>query len=90
MIRSMGKSKPELRMAARIRSRLSRTVESGSPTVEKLGRPLVTSTSTQTLRAWMPWIPAERMRASMASSVGGGQLAVNVPKPIQRAGPGGG
>ena len=51
VMRSTGKSKPAFRMAARTRSRLSRTVESGSPTVVKDGSPEVTSTST---RRWRP------------------------------------
>ncbi len=65
VIRSIGNSKPALRMAARIRSRLSRTVESGSPTVAKQGSPGVTSTSTETAAASTPHSVAERTRASM-------------------------
>ena len=64
VIRSIGNSKPALRMAARTRSRLSRTVESGSPTVVKEGRPAVTSTSTKMVAASIPERVAERTRAS--------------------------
>ena len=38
VIRSAGKGKPALRMAVRTRSRLSRTAESGSPTVVNVGK----------------------------------------------------
>ena len=39
VIRSDGNANPALRMAVRTRSRLSRTAESGSPTVVKAGKP---------------------------------------------------
>ena len=46
VMRCDGKSKPELRIAARTRSRLSRTLASGRPTIRKKGSPRPTSTST--------------------------------------------
>lgn len=49
MIRSEGKAKPVLRMAVRTRSRLSRTAESGRPTVVKAGR-----------AGWILWERGER------------------------------
>ena len=54
VIRCGGKSNPELRMAARTRSRLSRTLASGSPTMAKTGRPKATSASTDTGSASTP------------------------------------
>ena len=57
-----GNSKPEFRIALRTRSRLSRTLESGSPTILKAGRPNETSTSTSD--ASIPNSEAERNRAS--------------------------
>ena len=54
VMRCGGKSKPELRMAARTRSRLSRTLASGSPTMAKTGRPKATSASTDTGSASTP------------------------------------
>ena len=45
VMRWCGNSKPELRIAERTRSRLSRTVASGSPTIVKWGSPNATSTS---------------------------------------------
>ena len=65
VIRFPGKSKPELRIALRIRSRLSRTDASGRPTMLKDGMPCETSTSTWTPQASMPKTAAERMHASM-------------------------
>ena len=47
VMRCGGNSKPELRIAARTRSRLSRTLASGRPTIAKTGRPNETSTSTR-------------------------------------------
>ena len=43
-----GKLKPLLRSAERTRSRLSRTVRSGSPTTVNMGNPAARSTSTST------------------------------------------
>src|SRR5439155_453814 len=63
VIRSTGKAKPALRIAVRTRSRLSRTAESGSPTVVKAGSPAVTSTSTRTSAASTPTRAAESTRA---------------------------
>ena len=65
VMRSSGNSKPELLIAARTRSRLSRTVESGRPTVVNEGNPDVTSTSTKTVAASIPCSDAERTLASM-------------------------
>ena len=45
-------------------ARLSRTVESGNPTVVNDGKPGVTSTSTKTVAASTPEIVADRTRAS--------------------------
>jgi hypothetical protein len=53
-----------LRIAVRTRSRLSRTAESGSPTVMNAGNPAVTSTSTRTRAASTPRSAAERTWAS--------------------------
>ena len=53
-MRSIGNSRPELRMAARTRSRLSRTVASGRPTVLNEGSPEVTSTSMKMVAASIP------------------------------------
>src|SRR5262245_48040953 len=64
-MRSRGNSNPAFRIAARTRSRLSRTAESGSPTVVNDGRPLVTSTSTETVATSTPCSAAERTFASM-------------------------
>ncbi len=50
---------PEFSMAERIRSRDSRMVESGRPTMMKLGSPRMMSTSTSMMRASMPWMPDE-------------------------------
>ena len=63
-----GNSKPEFRIALRTRSRLSRTLESGSPTMLKVGRPNDTSTSTSTSDASIPNSEAERNRASTPRS----------------------
>ena len=48
VIRCGGNSKPLLRMALRTRSRLSRTLASGRPTIVNMGMPNDTSTSTCT------------------------------------------
>ena len=68
VMRCCGNSKPELRMALRMRSRLSRTLASGSPTIVKPGRPNETSTSMVTGDASMPKTAAERTHASMRRS----------------------
>ena len=46
VMRCTGKSNPELRIALRTRSRLSRTLASGRPTMVNAGKPNDTSTST--------------------------------------------
>src|SRR4051812_43171079 len=56
VMRLAGNAKPELRIAARTRSRASRTARSPRPTIVKLGRPVRTSTSTVTRRLSTPWI----------------------------------
>src|SRR4051812_31664262 len=63
--RCSGNSKPELRIALRTRSRLSRTDGSGRPTIVKPGRPKDTSTSTSTVDASMPKTAAVRTHASI-------------------------
>jgi hypothetical protein len=64
VMRPSGNGKPELRMAVRTRSRLSRTVRSGNPTIVMPGRPGDTSTSTDTGTASMPHTAAARSLAS--------------------------
>ena len=64
VIRCGGNSNPELRIALRTRSRLSRTLGSGRPTIVNEGRPNVTSTSTWTGKASMPKTAALRRQAS--------------------------
>lgn len=67
--RPPGNGKPELRIAVRTRSRLSRTVRSGSPTMVNPGSPSETSTSTETATASTPTMAAAVSRASMAGAV---------------------
>ncbi len=62
-----GNSKSEFRIAVRTRSRLSRTLVSGSPTTVKDGSPGETSTSTRTMR---PSMPASAALSSVASTAG--------------------
>ena len=62
VMRCSGNSKPEFRIAARTRSRLSRTLASGRPTSTSAGRPNVTSTSTSTGMASTPNSAADRRR----------------------------
>ena len=64
VMRCGGNSKPELRIALRTRSRLSRTLASGRPTIVKSGRPNETSTSTWTGQASTPKRAAVRRQAS--------------------------
>src|SRR5688572_30398694 len=59
-----GNSKPELRIALLTRSRLSRTLVSGRPTIVNDGRPNDTSTSTLTAQASTPNSAAVRKHAS--------------------------
>src|SRR5690606_25589408 len=68
VMRSPGNGKPELRMAVRTRSRLSRTVASGRPTTVRPGSPGDTSTSTDTATGSMPTTAAAASRASMSAS----------------------
>ena len=63
-----GKWNPLFLSAARTRSRLSRTVASGSPTMENWGRPEERSTSTSTRCASTPTIAALRTFASTITS----------------------
>ena len=65
VIRRSGQGRPLERMAARTRSRASRTAASGSPTMVKPGRPLETWTSTETGRPTAPISVAEATEASM-------------------------
>src|SRR5215216_2885193 len=53
-MRSCGNTKPELTIAARTRSRASRTALSASPTTANMGSPRRMSTSTHTRRASTP------------------------------------
>ena len=71
VIRRCGNSKPELRIAARTRSRASRTAVSASPTIVKAGRPARTSTSTATRRGSTPSMAKVVTRASTAATLGG-------------------
>src|SRR6185436_5727719 len=64
VIRCGGNSNPELRIALRTRSRLSRTLASGRPTIVNIGRPKDTSTSTCTGKASTPNTAAVRRHAS--------------------------
>ena len=66
VMRWAGNSKPELRIALRTRSRLSRTLASGRPTIVKPGNPNDTSTSTWTGQASMPKTAAVRRLASIS------------------------
>ena len=68
-MRCGGNSKPELRIALRTRSRLSRTLASGSPTIPNVGKPNDTSTSTWTTEASTPKTAAVRTHASMRGRV---------------------
>ena len=68
--RLSGNSKPELRIAARTRSRASRTARSARPTIAKLGRPARTSISTVTRRGSSPSMVKVVTRASMAATLG--------------------
>ena len=81
VMRSDGKAKPALRMAVRTRSRLSRTAESGRPTVVNAGKPGATSTSTRTSAASTPTSAAERTRASTKRLFDRFGRAVNVTDP---------
>ncbi len=66
-MRLAGNSYPELRIAALMRSRASRTAASARPTIAKPGRPRRTSTSTVTRRACRPSIVNVCARASIAA-----------------------
>ena len=68
VIRVRGNSKPELRIAVRTRSPLSRTLASGRPTSVRPGKPFETSTSAKTSTASRPKSAAVRMRASTPAS----------------------
>ena len=65
VILRMGQGRPLDRMAARTRSRASRTAASGRPTMVKPGSPLETWTSTETPRPTAPLKMAEATEASM-------------------------
>jgi len=56
-MRRSGKRKPRFLMAARTRSALSRTAESGRPTMENAGSPPETSASTATAKPRSPFRP---------------------------------
>ncbi len=57
VMRRSGNLKPRFLMAARTRSALSRTAESGRPTMEKAGSPPETSASTATAKPRRPFRP---------------------------------
>ena len=57
VMRRSGKRKPRFLMAARTRSALSRTAESGRPTMENAGSPPETSASTATAKPRSPFRP---------------------------------
>src|SRR5437870_1096841 len=59
-----GNSNPEFRIALLTRSRLSRTLASGRPTIVNAGKPNATSTSTWTGQASTPKTAAVRSLAS--------------------------
>ena len=67
-MRCCGNSKPELRIALRTRSRLSRTVASGRPTIVKPGRPKRDVDFDVHRDASMPKTAAVRTQASMRSA----------------------
>ncbi len=70
MIRPEGNSKPELSIAARTRSLLSFTTVAGSPTMQNIGNPLPTLTSTWTSGACNPTCPRQAIRASVKAIPG--------------------
>ncbi len=74
VIRRDGTSKPELRSAARTRSRASSTALPASPTMVSPGRPKATSTSTRTGIPSTPMTEALRAVASMGGTPMGGVL----------------
>ena len=69
MIRRSGNVKPELRIAARTRSRDSRTAASPSPTIVNAGRPGRMSTSTHTWRGSTPSMANVETRANTVSNL---------------------
>ena len=71
-MRRCGNSKPEFWIAARTRSRASRTALSPRPTIVNAGSPRRTSTSTVTSRDSMPSMAKVVTRASMAATLGAG------------------
>jgi len=80
-MRSIGNSRPALRMAARTRSRLSRTVESGKPTVLTVGAtpPLWLSAGSYRSRqvltpANLPRARTDRQAAQSEQSDGGNKM----------------
>ncbi len=75
MIRRDGTSKPELRNAARTRSRASSTALPARPTMVRPGRPNATSTSTRTGTPSTPTIDALSAVASMGMALVGGESA---------------
>ena len=69
VMRCGGNSRPALRIALRTRSRLSRTLASGRPTIVNSGRPKLTSASTRTSSADTPTSAAVKVKASTRSGV---------------------
>src|SRR6476661_853595 len=68
VMRCGGNWNPELRIALLTRSRLSRTLASGRPTIVKEGNPNDTSTSTCTAHASTPNTAAVRKQASTSTA----------------------
>ena len=69
-----GNSKPEFRIAARTRSRASRTARSPSPTIVNAGSPARMSTSTVTRRGSSPSMEKVVTWASTAANARGGRV----------------
>ena len=83
VIRRDGTSKPELRSAARTRSRASSTALPARPTMVSPGRPKATSTSTRTGTPSTPTIEALSALASIAD-LGGGEARRMRRVPVAR------
>jgi hypothetical protein len=88
VILSSGQGRALERIAARTRSRASRTAASGSPTMVKPGRPFETWTSTETGLPTAPFRVAEATAASMQGNGRGAWVpsAYMFPRRIDRTG----
>ena len=78
--RRSGNSYPELRTAARTRSRASDTAASDNPTIEKAGSPFATSTSTVTSAASSPQSAHDAMRATVGGAASAIPRTVGAPR----------